>query len=163
MQTFFHGWRRKTGVVTLAMACAFMGLDLRSRLVHDNLHHAVGESADSYTLNSLESYGGRIAWFRGTYEKRSGHSESLGIPKRRSNHPFIVRANGTLLKDDKIKWRWSCCGFGFATIPSEPNDFPGVTIAWSVAYLSAVISLTLLSAYLLLVPSSKRAVTQSHA
>jgi len=35
MLTFFHGWQRKMGAVTLLMACAFMVLWVRSRLVAD--------------------------------------------------------------------------------------------------------------------------------
>jgi len=150
MGEFFKGWRRKTGCITLVMACAFMGLDLRSRLVYDRFHNAVGENAHSYIIEYLDSYGGCIAWFHGNYEKRSKHLESLRIQKGQTNYPSIVRRSGILLKDDKIKWNWSGCGFGFGTIPPEPDDPPGSTLIWSVAYLSAVIPLTLFSIVLLL-------------
>lgn len=167
MHTFFHGWRRKAGCLTLAL----MGLDLRSRLVCDTLHSSVGESADLYVVQYLESYDGRIAWFHGNYEKRTDHRESLESSKWQSNSPSISRNNGILLKDgkvledDKIKWSWGCCGFGFGTIPQESDAPPGSTVTWSVTYLSAVIPLTLLSAYLILAPSRKRppAESQPHA
>ena len=35
MLTFFHGWRRKTGCVTLVLACAFAGGWIRSLVVAD--------------------------------------------------------------------------------------------------------------------------------
>lgn len=35
MREFFHGWRRKAGVITLGLALAVMGLWIRSRIVDD--------------------------------------------------------------------------------------------------------------------------------
>ena len=35
MGTFFHGWRRKTGLVTLLLACLFMGGWMRSVIGND--------------------------------------------------------------------------------------------------------------------------------
>lgn len=35
MREFFRGWRRKMGCVTLVMACALMGLWLRSGVIDD--------------------------------------------------------------------------------------------------------------------------------
>ena len=37
MREFFHGWRRKAGCVTLALACVATGLWIRSYIVFDQL------------------------------------------------------------------------------------------------------------------------------
>ena len=37
MRSFFKGWRRKTGVVTLVMACVFAGEWMRSYERHDRV------------------------------------------------------------------------------------------------------------------------------
>ena len=37
MKEFFHGWRRKAGVVSLVLACALMGMWLRSHFYRDNI------------------------------------------------------------------------------------------------------------------------------
>ncbi|MDB5345632.1 MAG: hypothetical protein JWP89_4009 [Schlesneria sp.] len=41
MQTFFHGWRRKTGIVTLAMACVFQIALIRGSLVEDVIRYDI--------------------------------------------------------------------------------------------------------------------------
>ena len=35
MRELFHGWRRKAGCITLVIACALMGLRMRSSVVDD--------------------------------------------------------------------------------------------------------------------------------
>jgi hypothetical protein len=42
MREFFHGWRRKTGVVTLVMACVVAGIWVRSEVTIDVVWFKVG-------------------------------------------------------------------------------------------------------------------------
>ena len=42
MREFFRGWRRKTGLATLAMACVLTVLWMRSHLVQDELLFCFG-------------------------------------------------------------------------------------------------------------------------
>jgi hypothetical protein len=58
MHTFFHGWRRKTGVVTLVMSCALAGLWMRSRVVVDRYSIQYSEQR----FFAIESRWGEIGW-----------------------------------------------------------------------------------------------------
>lgn len=42
MKQFFHGWRRKVGVAALVVACACIGMWVRSRVANDWVHVYVG-------------------------------------------------------------------------------------------------------------------------
>jgi hypothetical protein len=42
MREFFHGWRRKLGVVILVIACALMGMWMRSRVTFDQVQFSLG-------------------------------------------------------------------------------------------------------------------------
>jgi hypothetical protein len=60
MQTFFYGWRRKTGIVTLVMALAVMGVWVRSFVVGDLVDLPLGR----YTVQCF-SWDGRFDfWLR---------------------------------------------------------------------------------------------------
>lgn len=53
MKAFFHGWRRKLGIVTLVLACALMGMWVRSRVVCDSLEYSKG--VRSHFIASMQS------------------------------------------------------------------------------------------------------------
>ena len=50
MFTFFHGWRRKAGVLTLLLACVVMGGWVRSLAITDYLRFI--DRTESYCLDS---------------------------------------------------------------------------------------------------------------
>lgn len=58
MRDFFKGWKRKTGAVTLAVACVFMVGWVRSEFVQDFLKIRHGNDA-----TELGSTNGRLYWF----------------------------------------------------------------------------------------------------
>jgi hypothetical protein len=53
MQTFFHGWRRKAGVVTLVMACVVTGLWVRTLFFADQICFVMGDR--KHYINSGQS------------------------------------------------------------------------------------------------------------
>ena len=59
MREFFKGWRRKAGLVTLAMACVLMLGWMRSRMVYDQCIWA-----DSNHKNVVYSLNGEFGWLR---------------------------------------------------------------------------------------------------
>lgn len=67
MREFFKPWRRKAGVLTLVMACALIGMWLRSQLVEESAGLTVG--ARKY---SLFSAGGELAFYFATPSLRPG-------------------------------------------------------------------------------------------
>ncbi len=52
MREIFHGWRRKAGVATLVMACAVMGMWVRSLYCRDVFY--VGSTWGSFHLRSTD-------------------------------------------------------------------------------------------------------------
>ena len=54
MGEFFNGWRRKTGLVMLAMACAVAGMWMRSQQMRDSLQVRIADNA-AYIFISNES------------------------------------------------------------------------------------------------------------
>jgi hypothetical protein len=59
MHTFFHGWRRKTGCITLVVSCALMGLWMRSQLAGDTWCWSVGHETEV-----VISENGMLSWWR---------------------------------------------------------------------------------------------------
>lgn len=122
MKDFFHGWRRKVGIVTLVMACVVCGLWVRSFYIMDIL--AAGGSTRQHVV---ESVNGRIWWtaylegaeweFSSTFVHRAfppGYLETI-LPRK-----MLAEVEG------------------------------GQFGQWIIPYWSITIPLTLLSAYLIL-------------
>ncbi|HEY4261031.1 MAG TPA: hypothetical protein VGM98_12755 [Schlesneria sp.] len=59
MHTFFHGWRRKTGCITLVLSCVLMGLWMRSQLVTDTWCWSIGHETEV-----VISSDGMLSWWR---------------------------------------------------------------------------------------------------
>jgi hypothetical protein len=109
MHTFFHGWRRKAGVVTLGLALAMTAVWIRSRIVEDDL---------SFVYSDLRSRDGGI--------ERS-----------------VVTLNTSRYSGNEHNW-------------------VARSVHWRILYGIVATPFTLLSAYLLLVPSRKQPPTASH-
>ena len=137
MSDFFHGWRRKTGCVTLAMACVFMGLWFRSHYIEDWLVIPIRSAPTELlsrpsgiavvTVNGMppEEYPAQFHW------------DTQPLDKLALEDPF-----GSL---GTVEWRWDFGGFHFS------SDGQSVITRWYVVpYWSIVLPLTLLSAFLLL-------------
>lgn len=96
MHTFFYGWRRKAGCVTLFVACVAMGLWLRSLFIEDTVIFFDGFGHQ--TLNSLNGSlywdsqmewtfdPGSLTWF--TLELRN--SEMLAASMTTWNESFLI-------------------------------------------------------------------------
>jgi hypothetical protein len=147
MREFFHGWRRKTGCVLLVMACVMCGMWMRSRVTHDGIYH--GMHGRSMWLSSCRQ---GISWTRSS----KGQSDEFFYPVE----SWGVRSWDA--RDDSqdpyewhpVVWRWHWLGFDFGEHQQEP--YFAKRVAWTVPYWSIVILLTLLSAYLLPIPSRNR-------
>ena len=135
MGEFFKGWRRKTGVVTLAIACMFMAAWVRSTISGDEVTYASG--ATSCRIIALVD--GHLAWLS------FDDIRPTLVPK------FPYWSAESFQKFDKFyngkskTWNWRFCGFAVGTAQN-----PGKTTIFVVSFCSIVIPLTLLSGYLLL-------------
>jgi len=139
----FKQWRRKLGVVTLGLACVFMGGWLRNMRTNDQVIIAIGEpchvfaSQDGYlrwtSYKELNTTAAPVLWQSSSVGEMSGIGEPLD--------------NAAI----KWRWRWLWCGFdcGRGLIH---GIFPvGV---WAVPYWIDI-PLTGLSAYLLILTPRK--------
>jgi hypothetical protein len=157
MHTFFHGWRRKAGSVTLLLACAVYGAWIRSSTVTD--------SVNCYSwwkvTQSLVSSDSSLSWERRDTTNVANHEVPFwkrGIAGRKRRAPRAlpqlasfqsesIIAGGHLsprLDAPDIIWHWRWHGFGSGDWPSH------YTTLWVIPYWSIVLPLTLLSAYLIL-------------
>jgi hypothetical protein len=145
MHTYFHSWRRKAGVITLVMACVFMGAWIRSLRVQDQLVVPRRDSAHLFA-----SRNGILGWVRVSPLLATIEWSSIAV-------------TGTMEDswgDAEAHWRWHYCGIdiGAATLTAKSQ---GRVIKmqfeqWGVPYWTIVMPPTLLSAYLILWKPRKR-------
>lgn len=97
MKDFFHGWRRKGGVVTLVMASILMAVWIRSGVVID----AVKFSPPPYdSIHYLTSAGGSVQWMR--REFAGGRIATFWYTERLASRPDM-----NLNVDDNIGIAWT--------------------------------------------------------
>ncbi|MBC7820427.1 MAG: hypothetical protein IAG10_26380 [Planctomycetaceae bacterium] len=138
MREFFKGWRRKAGLVALAMACGFMMLCFRSYLITDFI--TTRTSDNSYQFVTTD--GGDVVW------GRSRSDSLIGQPARWSWSSRAYRRRPfTLPKGWQISAQRTILGAEFMTLRREDITMS----SWRVPYWSLVLPLTLLSALLLLI------------
>jgi hypothetical protein len=166
MHDFFRGWRRKAGVITLVIACAFLVTWLRSLAMQDHL--AVGQRYSVFTTYNgvglqqiqlrkgirfcnlfdsynLESRATPMApnWWRDTIGQNMKPEDDL---------PAIARRHDHWLGFEYAKSTWSQIAepfvYGYVTYVVCPHWF-------------LCLSATALSAYLILIPARKTPLTTS--
>jgi hypothetical protein len=177
MYEFFQGWRRKAGVVTLVVALASIGIWLRSLVISDYVaigqHHSLFTTTQGIGWQEIEIRDGvrfSSSWEWDTYLSRD-------TPLR----PDDWRDMSWNLSDADVfqaavshQWKW----LGFTSIaspwiaPPDPPPF-NTTGPWVLGKVSYIIcphwfctlTITLLSAYLILWKPGKRPPTasQTHA
>jgi hypothetical protein len=150
MRDFFHGWRRKVGCLTLVMACVLMGGWFRSRLVQDELRISV-----CYANLIFNSCNGTLTWWQ-LSGLDSASPQCFAF--QWLTHPEI---RGRTFSFSKLVTLEE----GRSVTPTHvyiPREEQGAMLVnWTVPYWSIFLPLTLLAAYLILVPSQKRPPTES--
>ena len=149
MREFFHGWRRKVGVVTLVMACGVAGLWVRSQQMRDSLQVRVADNA-AHLFISNES---ELVWQSMRHEatdevqlRRFAISRTLVS----ENRVYVAnRRRGTETEDYSHS-------VSFRTITGSWTGNKIQLAAWRFPHWALVIPLTILSAYLILWKPRKR-------
>ncbi|MDB5346741.1 MAG: hypothetical protein JWP89_5118 [Schlesneria sp.] len=143
MWSFFYGWRRKAGGVTLVMACVFAAAWVGS-LTEMQALFRLNEN-DTHLVASVD---GNISWER---------IWPIPTPRRSRWVHKRNRIVGPNDPDSDCDVHWNITGFGFdfrafskletgAGVPPYTQEFA----LWQIPYWSITIPLTLLSAYLIL-------------
>lgn len=151
MGGFFHGWRRKTGCVTLVMAGVLMGAWLRSREFVDEIR------CTSFGRRHLISlHQGRGTW--SAWNEKEGDVRLANWISRTPNPPLDIdslrRGQAEvhavdLARDASLDMNdWESAAF----LDEESRRFR----KWEFRYWPIVLPLTLLSAYLILWMPHKR-------
>lgn len=121
MREFFHGWRRKVGVVTLLMVCGLTGMWIRSRTVCDTIGIPIGQRQ-----TVVVSLDGRAYWYAYNVDDRNWFT-------------FTGSELNNTMREGQYQMRAD-----FAEQPSIEYT------EWAVTYLPVAIGLTILSAYVIL-------------
>lgn len=165
MSIYFHGWRRKMAVVTLAMAVALMVMWIRSATYADFFVPFL----DDRRVVFVGSFKDRIKWVCS-----SNTPNTRQTPSSRFRHSVIHDEKYPdvdlmpIYGGSPIEWRWKRYWGGFLLGDCTTFGFDIFTV--QVPYWSLTTSLTLLSAVLLLGKSnrtkqqtSREVSTESHA
>lgn len=158
MHIFFHGWRRKLGVVTLVLGCVMLcgwmrslsnsdsiqiPVTQRSRMTFGSANRIIGVSYETFDHSSENVFefwsnpdAGRI-------------DEALSMDGIMPSHRVI---DG---EDDEMLWLVRYNGFLFGQSAYLPDFESKISFA-AVPYWSVTVLLTLVSACLILVPSRTR-------
>ena len=146
MIEFFHGWRRKAGVVSLVMALAMMGAWIRSRLLLDVASVVTSDYQDMHELSSS----------RMGVMYTLTHFDFTGEPRRVrfASRKWDLPPGEDLLSGVPMKWRIDLAGFRFGK-DFHPGNGTGIA-AYVIPHWFPTGLLTLLSAYLILWKPRKR-------
>ena len=145
MGKFFHGWRRKVGMVTLVLALAFMAGWIRSFNEVDQIEYL----KDTQTLHVVYSCPAGIGWTR-LHEIRKVPKHTIGIGNFNCQTFHSTNRNGAYpfnWKDEPVEANWF--GFRKFSVYLESGSSLEALKIWIVAYPTIVIPLTLLSGFLL--------------
>ena len=129
MRTIFHGWRRKLGCVTLAVALMLTGLWFRAQVQSDAAYF------NEARVNVLSERAWLIlVWFP------SGNRDGTAVNWRswteQRTDPF---------EDQEPAWRWELAGIQVGTYG---DDEPATLVV--IPHMWLIVPLTLASAYLIL-------------
>jgi len=141
---YFKPLRRKIGIVTLLLACVFMGGWVRSSFFIEGVYFPLEMKRSA----SLESYASSIIWM-------SQHGSDSG-PYPEFHSRRISDIDDRVFENPLFQWRWQLCGFGFGNTVDGPKQVgnqivivPQITLA-VIPYWSINIPLSLTSLWLLL-------------
>ena len=155
MRDYFKPLRRKLGVVTLIIACVFLTGWVRSQSSYDELKFVdrfpTPERIELHFAISCDSVFGIII---------SSFKSQITAATSKSNLFDYRNEPGTKSVDNRfgqmgVEWMNQSFGFRFGEADVGGNETLGIQPIgeikiWLIPYLSIVIPLTLLSAYLLL-------------
>lgn len=162
MRDFFHGWRRKAGVISLVMACVLMGTWVRGHFIVDRLSYYPKGAPMQWLATSPHG----IEWAGCEQPGQFADDTFLNFRWASGPDPFATMGYIDRWAGWHVLWNWKFCGFQFGafqrgtkSIYGESNSampvFAEVSI-WIIPFWSIILPLTFLSAYLLLWKPRKR-------
>ena len=155
MGEFFRGWKRKTGMLTLVLACVFMAGWVRSSFFIEGLVIPLGMKSSASLVSSDSS----LIWLT---QQGDGFFSFPNIVSRR-----LSDIDDRIFENPLFEWRWKRCGFGIGACVDGTRQVgnqmiqmtPGtvaVVPCWSVT-----IPLMLVSMWLLVFSKPSQSIPQS--
>ena len=146
MRAFFHGWRRKTGCVTLVIACVMMAVWVRSRIQVDCIC-LESRRADFRFVSG----GGRFRLVQGSPGMRQ-----LSIkPSTASRSVLITTKPQSSISKNTMRLEWTV--WQAPAVNINPESLGAVEATTMYSYWFLITPMTLLSAYLILVKPRQKA------
>ncbi len=167
MREFFRGWRRKTGCLTLMMACVFMAGWMRSLNHEDAVKLEFGESPSGETHErwdhaedrleqmresasvTVKSIGQSIVCYRTT--DWGSNSKRPLLSWQSNSIPFGATEEFTTDFEWPNENRWQFCGLDFGFVKGRITvNYGCTTVVYKIPYAFFVLPLTVVSFWLLL-------------
>lgn len=143
MTEFFRPWRRRFGMLILAVTCLLAIAWVTSLTFNSSVCCSIGKTP-THCFGSIDS---SLIW-------------TVDYNRNFSNWPSFSHTRRTdrfrLFNNPFVKWRWRRNGFGIGDTTENQVNYEGMSVYISkstltvIPYWSIVTPLTLLSAYLLL-------------
>lgn len=142
---FFQGWQRKTGCVTLFVACALMAASIRTNFIIDEVR-----LASSYNqIAWLESHCNGLSFIHHKWVMIGVClPDPVGWTPRSANPGEGGFVSELQIPPFEVRWRWRFLGFEFAEY-CHPLGHATATCV-TVPFIPNIIALTLISAMLLI-------------
>jgi hypothetical protein len=148
MWAFFRGWRRKVGCITLLVACLFLAMYMRSRVLLDE----IGIVASTCHQESCGSMNGVFFW--------QSYETTLAVY---TPTPYLSYGNVAFKPDGPfdpnnpgdVQWRSKWLGGGIVEFPIAPvrtangSGTVSITLRY-ISYWYFIVPLTAVAAYLIL-------------
>jgi hypothetical protein len=137
-----HGWRRKTGVLTLVMACLFAGAWIRSLTIGEMVWISIHKA----NIHEFKSVNGGLYW---KSELIHGATDSI-----QTRFGYDSTADGIDdFEEGTDSHKWDSCGFAAGdyswTLSDRSGSTNGEVNYCRIPYWSITASLTLISLWLL--------------
>lgn len=143
MQEFFSGWKRRIGVVTLAIACVLVGALIRCHSTTDLLSFRTGIRSNCLIASHQSRLMLVLTPDSEVYD--APYSWASSFPTM-FNFPWVTNKLNLSRQGD---WSFQDYGLGFEFIRS-PKSAKYKRLIWLIPYWPFAVALTFLSAYLLL-------------
>jgi hypothetical protein len=127
MHTFFYGWRRKVGVVTLVMACVFMGVWIRSRVAPDTITIFARNGSLAQLISRDATIAVRFLKCELPIETYKRNADrflvTTGDPNSRQPEKLATSIDEYTLSSVGRPYKWTLKGFGFGIHWHLRDDF----------------------------------------
>ena len=131
MGDFLKGWRRKTGLFTLAMAILFLCVWMRGHSCIDDFAFGSGIAKEVHTIRSSRH---GLMWNLDRFDQKRHYNAGW---TRHSHDAIAANPFEYYQQPYEVKWRWQWCGIDFANASVHAMDVVPVVPVQPVSNFAA--------------------------